>query len=66
MTDQSTASLLSIKAAGGKKTNVKPFAFLSQPVSKDNTTIDAFFSSEEVVMVELTTKGFQNVIAVES
>jgi len=61
VTDQSTASLLSIKAAGGKKTNVKPFAFLSQPVAKDNTAIDAFFSSEEVVMVELTTKGFQNV-----
>jgi len=61
VTDQSTASLLSIKAAGGKKTNVKPFAFLSQPVPKDNTVIDAFFSSEEVVMVELTTKGFQNV-----
>jgi len=60
-TDKSTTSLLSIKVSGSKKSNVKPFAFMSEPVAKDNTAIDAFFSSEELIMAELSTKGLQNV-----
>jgi hypothetical protein len=60
-TDKLTTSLLSIKISGSKKTNYKPFAFMTEPVAKDNTTIDAFFSSKELIMAELTTKGLQNV-----
>jgi hypothetical protein len=59
-TDNSTVSILSVHASNDKKTMVHPFAFLSLPDSKENRFLNSFLIDEEIVMIELTKKGFQN------
>ncbi len=63
-TDTITCSILEIKTSQSKKTRVKPFAYMRRENSKlssSGTNLDCFFSSgEDLVMVELVSKGIQS------
>jgi hypothetical protein len=62
-TDLVTTSLLDIQSSNTKKTKVKPFAYIRAEAnnqSNDDTTLDSFFSNEDLIVTELTLKGLQN------
>lgn len=66
-TDNETSSILSVKTSNSKKTKIESFAYLKAKKDKEssgNTSLDAFFSGEEdLIMVELTSKGLYNLEA---